>query len=463
MQAGQVNVGGTLDASAPNGGNGGSIETSAAHFTLMPDAHITAAAPHGHAGNWLVDPVNLTIDAASTNSISNTLQGGTSVTEQTTAAGASGIGVQSSGAGDINVNATIGWTNATANLMLQALNAINVNAPVKSADAVTMQAGASNLKIANRASVMCGAGVTLAISANFVNDAGNAAVSTGTAAPWRIYSTDPRLDTAGGLTPSFIQYNAPYPATPAVTGNGFLYSLAPTITLTSITGNVSKVYDGTTTAPLMAVNLVTSGLVDGNVIQSATGTYATSNAGPSINVTSPSSAAGFVVTDSTGAIPVFGYKATGVASANIGTITPAPLSATIVNDPTKVYDGTASATLTEKNFSLSGFVAGQGATVNTASSMSYGSANVGAVVPVNATFTSSNFVANSGTRLSNYTLPVSASGIGTITPAPLISPGSSRTARCTTAPPPIRSSRSRVPAPCRRETSVRSGHLHRTD
>lgn len=44
MDAGTVNVGGTLDASAPNGGSGGSIETSAAHFNLASDAHITAAA-----------------------------------------------------------------------------------------------------------------------------------------------------------------------------------------------------------------------------------------------------------------------------------------------------------------------------------------------------------------------------------------------------------------------------------
>src|SRR4051812_38187753 len=34
MEAGTVNVGGTLDASAPNGGNGGFIETSAAHVNI---------------------------------------------------------------------------------------------------------------------------------------------------------------------------------------------------------------------------------------------------------------------------------------------------------------------------------------------------------------------------------------------------------------------------------------------
>src|SRR6201991_4069463 len=53
MQAGHVNVEGTLDASAPNGGNGGSIETSAA-FAHIGAASINASAPKGKAGTWLV-------------------------------------------------------------------------------------------------------------------------------------------------------------------------------------------------------------------------------------------------------------------------------------------------------------------------------------------------------------------------------------------------------------------------
>ncbi len=423
MQAGQVNVGGTLDASAPEGGDGGSIETSAAHFNLAPDAHITAAAPDGHAGNWLVDPTNLTIDATTASTVSNTLQGGTSVTEQTTATGATGPGVQSSGAGDININAPVTWTNAAANFTLQALNAINVNAAVNGAGNVTMQAGTGNLSIAPGASVTGGAGVVLATSANFVNNAGSAAVSTGTAAPWRIYSTDPRLDTAGGLAPAFIQYNAPFQTAAAASGNGFLYSLAPTITVTGLTGTISKVYDGTSAAPLTGANLNASGLINGNTIQSATGTYATPNAGTTIRVSSPAASAGVVVTDASGKIPVFGYALAGAVTADIGIITPAPLAATIVGDPTKVYDGSASASLAAANYGLTGFVAGQGATVNQASSVSYATGDAGAAIPVNATFASTSFVANSGTSLSNYKLPTSATGMGTITPAPLIVTG----------------------------------------
>ncbi|REE18338.1 filamentous hemagglutinin family protein [Paraburkholderia sp. BL27I4N3] len=422
MEAGSVNVGGTLDASAPNGGNGGSIETSAAHFSIAPDTHITAAAPSGRAGTWLVDPTNLTIEATAASQISSTLNGGTNVVEQTTASGASGAGQQTTGAGDINVNSAISWTNASASLTLDALNAINVNASVAGAGAVTMQAGTGNLTIAAGAAITGGAGVTLATGANFVNNAGSAALSTGTSAAWRIYSTNPTLDTAGGLAPSFVQYNAPHGTTPAASGNGFLYSLAPTITLTGLTGSVTKVYDGTDAAPLTGANLQTTGLVNGDVIASATGTYANANAGTGITVNSPTTFAGVVVNTS-GGIPAYGYQARGLASAGIGTITPAPLTASIVGNPTKVYDGTTSAPLTAGNYSFTGFVAGQGASVDQASSVSYASVNAGTGIAVNATLTSTNFVANGGTNLANYTLPTSAIGTGTITPAPLLISG----------------------------------------
>ena len=44
MQTGTVNVGGTLDASAPDGGNGGFIETSAAHVNVADGVRVTTAA-----------------------------------------------------------------------------------------------------------------------------------------------------------------------------------------------------------------------------------------------------------------------------------------------------------------------------------------------------------------------------------------------------------------------------------
>ena len=45
MDGGTVQVSGTLDASAPNGGDGGFIETSGAHVKVADSARITTAAP----------------------------------------------------------------------------------------------------------------------------------------------------------------------------------------------------------------------------------------------------------------------------------------------------------------------------------------------------------------------------------------------------------------------------------
>jgi filamentous hemagglutinin family protein len=421
MTAGQVDVGGTLDASAPNGGSGGAIETSAANFQLASDAHITAAAPQGKAGTWLVDPTDLTIDSTAATTISNTLNGGTSVTEQTTSSSATGIGTQSSGAGDINVDATVSWNNAAATLTLDAYHGINVNAPVTGAGKVVMDASNGNITIASGASILGGAGVVLATGANFVNDGGSAAVSTGTAAPWLIYSTNPTLDTTGGLSPDFIQYDAPYQTAAAASGNGFLYSVAPTLTVTGVKGTVSKTYDGTTSATLSQGNLTDSGLINGDTIASASGTYASADAGSNISVSTPGSIGSYAIVNAAG-LPVYGYGLSGTASANIGTIGKAVLSATIVGDPTKVYDGTTTATLSSTNYLLSGFVAGQGATVNQPSSVAYAGADATAQ-QVNATFSITNFVANAGTNLSNYVLPTAASGMGQITPAPVLLSG----------------------------------------
>jgi len=59
-QVGAVNVSGTLDASAPDTGNGGFIETSAAIVTVQDSAQITVQAANGLAGLWLINPTIIT-------------------------------------------------------------------------------------------------------------------------------------------------------------------------------------------------------------------------------------------------------------------------------------------------------------------------------------------------------------------------------------------------------------------
>ena len=108
-----------------------------------------------------------------------------------------------------------------------------------------------------------------------------------------------------------------------------------------------------------------------------------------------------------------------------GTITPAPLTFSgSLSNPTKVYDGTTSATLTPSNSSavLSGFVSGQGATY-TGATGAYVQSNAGTGISVNATLGTGNFTSSgTGFSWSNYSLPtMTLSGTGTILPGGITS------------------------------------------
>jgi filamentous hemagglutinin family protein len=106
-----------------DGGNGGTIETSG-HTIDFAGLRVDASAPFGTTGTWLVDPVDLTVDAGAAATISSNLAS-SNVSLQTTATTASGTGVQASGPGDIYVTAPITWSSANT-LTLSAYNSINI-------------------------------------------------------------------------------------------------------------------------------------------------------------------------------------------------------------------------------------------------------------------------------------------------------------------------------------------------
>jgi hypothetical protein len=96
------------------------------------------------------------------------------------------------------------------------------------------------------------------------------------------------------------------------------------------------------------------------------------------------------------------------------TIDKRPLSASIVGDPTKVYDANTTATLTPANFSIGNLVAGQSITVTKATG-TYNTKDVATASNVSTTLVSGDFSSGAGTNLNNYNLPTSASGAGHIT------------------------------------------------
>src|SRR5690349_6052400 len=96
------------------------------------------------------------------------------------------------------------------------------------------------------------------------------------------------------------------------------------------------------------------------------------------------------------------------------TIDKRTLTASIVGNPTKIYDGNTTATLAAANFSLANLVPGQAITV-TKTAGAYNSKDVATANNVSTTLASGDFSAGGGTNLNNYNLPASASGAGHIT------------------------------------------------
>jgi hypothetical protein len=100
------------------------------------------------------------------------------------------------------------------------------------------------------------------------------------------------------------------------------------------------------------------------------------------------------------------------------TIDKRTLTASITGNPTKVYDGNTTATLTAANFLIGNLVAGQSVTV-TKTTGTYNSKDVATANNVSTTLASGDFSAGAGTNLNNYNLPTGASGAGQITPKAL--------------------------------------------
>ena len=125
MAAGAVNVGGTLDASAPNGGPGGFIETSAAHVKIADAAKISTAAPQGQVGTWLIDLTDFTVAASGGDISGATLSANLALSSVVLQ---SHIGLND-GAGNLNVNDAVGWSANTA-LTLTASHHVNINADI---------------------------------------------------------------------------------------------------------------------------------------------------------------------------------------------------------------------------------------------------------------------------------------------------------------------------------------------
>jgi len=177
---GTTNVGGTIDASAPNGGNGGFIETSGAEMNVLEGGSISASSKNGTSGTWLIDPYNYTVDSTAANTIVTALKEGTSVTIDTASSASAGVS-GSSGSGDIEVSSSIATDSmsADATLTFKAARNIIIDSAV-SIDAT----GSSNTKklgiVFLADSDYSGDGITLMYGASIKTNGGSITFGDGT-------------------------------------------------------------------------------------------------------------------------------------------------------------------------------------------------------------------------------------------------------------------------------------------
>lgn len=300
---------------------------------------------------------------------------------------ATGVTLGGADAGNYNVNASANGAVGTVN-MLQL--AASVATATKVYDATTAVANASgNVTPTN---IIGGDSVTVAAAASY-SDANVGASKT-------INYTFSLTGTDSG--------NYLAPASLAKTGNAIT---ARTVTV-SLSGGVSKVYDGDATATLSGGNYIVSGFIAGDAValnNPAAGSYNNKNVGTGKSV----SVSGLVLS---GAASGNYTLASTSASASIGTVTAKPLTVALAGTAvTKTYDGTTDATLAAANFTLTGKVTGDTVTVsNTTGSYDTANAGNGKTVTVAG-------IALAGADAGNYSLqtPSASAAVGTIDKATL--------------------------------------------
>jgi hypothetical protein len=198
------------------------------------------------------------------------------------------------------------------------------------------------------------------------------------------------------------------------------YVVDPAVLTAGLTGTVTKVYDGTTDATLrpdsndseVPGNYTLTGIVgtdDVTLNDPASGNYSVVDVGTGLDVTvtglklGGSKAGDYVLASTT-------------ISADIGTITPATLTATLTGTAAKVYDTTTAATLAAGNYSLSGVVGSDDVTLNDPTGGTYATKDPGTGIDVSVTG-----LALGGSKAGDYVLSATSliDPIGTITPATL--------------------------------------------
>ena len=167
MAQGTLALSGQLDASAPASGNGGSVETSAAHVQIADSARVTTAAPLGKSGNWLIDPNDFIVAASGGDMTAAVLVGNLATTDFTISSNGGGT----VGNGDVIVNEAVTWSTAHT-LTLNAVRDVAINSAITTTGGSLVMVAGHDVNV-NEAITATGGSVTATAGAaiNIVKDA----------------------------------------------------------------------------------------------------------------------------------------------------------------------------------------------------------------------------------------------------------------------------------------------------
>src|SRR5207248_2148439 len=163
-------------------------------------------------------------------------------------------------------------------------------------------------------------------------------------------------------------------------------------------------YDGSTAAALTSVNFTLSGLL-------GTDTFAVTQTAGSYDSKDVAMATTVTATLSGQLVPGNGTLTSNyslpTSASGAGHITPQTVTAALLGDLRKSYDGGSSAALMSANYCLPGLVSGESFIV-TQPAGSYNSKDVAGATTVSAGLAPTDLLPGSGTLASNYILPTSA-------------------------------------------------------
>ena len=203
MKAGQLNVAGTLDASAPDSGRGGFIETSGAQVQIDNGLQLSSRAKDGHAGEWLIDPTDFTVARGDVTQSSSGMSGNTLSQLLVN----SNITIETSSSldqnGDIFINAALNWS-SPYKLTLKAHRDIYINDVITSSHSNGQlhlafgQASADGVVDGRQSKYWVNAPVNLKKGLNFFTQSGSAS-------PVKSYYVITELGKQGSTTGTDLQ------------------------------------------------------------------------------------------------------------------------------------------------------------------------------------------------------------------------------------------------------------------